>query len=132
VSTASTTCSIGGFTPNPLRADREVQEEGGDNADHVGEQVVHAEPDEHLHDADVDRHRGERQQAEGREALRGQPHPAGPPATVPLGARPSATSASSGVASAERPELVQHVVVQDRYLDRRYRGGQQRHAFDAV
>src|ERR1700704_3957535 len=82
VSTASTTCSIGGFTPNPLRADREVDDETGDDADRVGEQVIEAEPGEQLNHADVDRHGGESGQAEGGETLRGQPHPAERPYLV--------------------------------------------------
>jgi hypothetical protein len=99
---------MGGFTPNPLRADREVDQEAGDDADQVGDEVVQAQPDQHLHDADVDRQRGEGGEAEVRETLRGQLHPL------------------------ERPHLVQQVVVQDRDLDGGDGGRQQRHALEAV
>jgi DNA-binding NarL/FixJ family response regulator len=99
---------MGGFTPYPLRADREVDQEAGDDADQVGDEVEQAQPNQHLHDADVDRQRGEGGEAEVREPLCGQLHPL------------------------ERPDLVQQVVVQNRDLDGGDSGRQQRHAFDAV
>jgi hypothetical protein len=51
---ASRICSIGALTPYPHRADREVDDEGGGDADQVREQVEQAETGEYLDDAHVD------------------------------------------------------------------------------
>lgn len=93
--------SIGALTPNPHRADREVDGEPGADAQQVREQVEKPEPGEHLDYADVEHERDQRDQAEAGEPAAGQPHPL------------------------ERPHLVQHVVVHDRNLDGDHRGGQQ-------
>jgi hypothetical protein len=61
---ASRICSIGALTPNPRRADREVDDEGGADADQVRKQVEQAKPGEYLDDAHVDQQRGRRDQAE--------------------------------------------------------------------
>src|SRR6266508_6411872 len=86
LTTASRTSSIGAFTPNPHRADREVDGEAGADADQVRQEVEQAEPGQHLDDADVEHERAERDQVEAREPAAGQAH------------------------RAEGPQLVQHVV----------------------
>ncbi|MDG6102836.1 hypothetical protein PQF33_12050 [Dactylosporangium aurantiacum] len=101
----NTSCSIGAFTPNPLRADGEVDGEPGDDADQVRWQVVHTERDQQLDRDDVDRQRGEAGETEVREALQRQP---AAPTTLP-----------------ERPQFVQHVVGDQRELDGGDRGRQQ-------
>jgi hypothetical protein len=107
----NTSCSIGAFTPNPLRADGEVDGEPGDDADQVRGQVVHAKGDQQLDGDDVDRQRGETGEAEVREALQRQP----------------AAGARVGPALVtERPQFVQHVVGDHGELDRGDGGGQQR------
>jgi hypothetical protein len=101
VTPANTICSIGAFTPNPLRADGEVHREAGADTDQVGGEVVHAESDQKLDHDHVDRQRGETGQAVVGEALKRE------------------------VAAAEGPQLVQDVVGDQRELDRRDRGRQQ-------
>jgi hypothetical protein len=108
----NTSCSIGAFTPNPLRADGEVDGEPGDDADQVRGQVMHAERDQQLDRDDVDRQCGETGEAEVGEALQRQP---------------AALSVFAAL-MAERPQLVQHVVGDHRELDRCDGGGQQRQA----
>jgi hypothetical protein len=102
VSTANTICSIGAFTPNPLRADGEVDPEAGRDADQVRGEVVHAETDQQLHHHDVDRQGGQAGEAEVREPLQRQ-------ATAPEG-----------------PQFVQDVVGYQGEFHRGHRGGQQR------
>ncbi|GAA0741664.1 hypothetical protein GCM10010199_67530 [Dactylosporangium roseum] len=97
----NTICSIGAFTPNPLRADGEVHREAGADADQVGWEVVHAESHQDLDHDHVDRQRGEAGQAVVGEALQRQ-------APAPEG-----------------PQFVQDVVGDERDLDRRDRGRQQ-------
>jgi hypothetical protein len=99
VTTVNTICSIGAFTPNPLRADGEVDPEAGRDADQVGGEVVHADADQQLHHDDVDRQRGQAGEAEVRETLQRQ------------------------ATAAEGPQLMQDVVGHECELDRRYRGG---------
>jgi hypothetical protein len=103
----NTSCSIGAFTPNPLRADGEVDGEPGDDADQVRGQVVHAEGDQQLDRDDVDRQRGETGQTEVGEALQRQP--AAVVSVVP-----------------ERPQFVQHIVGDHGEFHRGDGGGQQR------
>jgi hypothetical protein len=95
---ASRICSIGSLTPNPGRADREIDGEGEDDADQVREQVVQAEPGEELDDDHVDQQRDRGDQAVADEPTRRR-------AAIPEG-----------------PHLVEQVVVQDRGLDRGHRG----------
>jgi hypothetical protein len=64
---ASRICSIGALTPYPGRADREVDDEGGADADQVREQVEQAKAGENLDDAHVDQKRERRHQAEADE-----------------------------------------------------------------
>jgi hypothetical protein len=105
---ASAICSIRAFTPNPHRADREVDGECSADTGQVREQVEQTEADEQGDDADVD------QQCDGG----GQAEPG-----EPLDRKPAAP---------EGPYLVQRVVVHDRDLDRRHGRGQQRHPPQAV
>src|SRR4051812_165629 len=91
--TASTITSIDALTPNPGRADREVDGEGGGDADEVRQQVEQAEPGEHGDGGDVDDERADRDQVERQEPPGRQPAP------------------RCRAAPAERPQLVQHVVV---------------------
>ncbi|GAA2370616.1 hypothetical protein GCM10010170_071710 [Dactylosporangium salmoneum] len=102
MSTANTICSIGAFTPNPLRADGEVDPESGRDADQVGGEVVHAESDQQLDHDDVDRHRGQAGETEVREPLQRQ------------------------AAAPEGPHFMQDVVGYEGELDRRHGGRQQR------
>jgi hypothetical protein len=94
--------SIGALTPNPRRADRVVDAEGGADADQVREQVEQAEAGEYLDDAHIDQQRGRRNQAEAEEpARRGSP-------------------------MSEGPHLVEQVVVHDRHVDRHHGRREQR------
>jgi hypothetical protein len=90
------------FSPDPQRADGEIDDEPGGDARQVGQQVEQAEPGQDLHDADVERERAERDEIEVDEPARRQPH------------------------RTERPHLVQHVVVGGGRLDRHQGRGQQR------
>jgi hypothetical protein len=100
---ASAICSIRAFTPNPHRADREVDGESSADTGQIREQVEQADADEQGDDADVDQQRDRRGQAEPGEPLDRQP------------------------AAPEGPQLVQRVVVHDRDLDGHDGRGQQRH-----
>jgi hypothetical protein len=101
VTTVNTICSIGAFTPNPLRADGEVDPEAGRDADQVGGEVVHTDADEQLHRHDVDRQGGQAGEAEVRETLQRQ------------------------ATAAEGPDFMQDVVGHEGELHRGHRGGQQ-------
>src|SRR2546423_15604105 len=73
--TASRIGSIDALTPNPGRADREVDGEGGGDADQVRQEVEQAEPGEHGDHGDGDDQCAGRDQVEGQE-----PPPRQPPA----------------------------------------------------
>jgi hypothetical protein len=96
----SRTGSIRVLTPNPHRADHEVDCEPGTDSDQVREQIEHAEPGENLDDAHVDRENAQRGEAEAGVPECGQVHPL------------------------ERPHLVEYVVVRGGDLDGHDCGGQ--------
>jgi hypothetical protein len=108
VTAASIRNSIGAIPPDPRRADREVDDEPGGDADQVREQVEQAEPGEHPDDGDVERQRRQREEVEAAEPAGGQP--SGP----------------------ERPLLVQDVVVRYRQFHGGDGGGQQMQPQPAV
>jgi hypothetical protein len=80
------------LSPDPQRADGDVDDEPGEDADEVREQVEQAEPGEQRDDGDVERQRAEGDQVEVDEPARRQAH------------------------GAEGPHLVQDVVVRGRRL----------------
>ncbi|WVK81726.1 hypothetical protein KZZ52_48465 [Dactylosporangium sp. AC04546] len=104
----NTTCSIAAFTPNPLRADGEVHREAGTDADQIGGEVMHAQPDQKLDHDDVDRQRGEAGQTEVGEALQRE------------------------AAASEGPQFMQDVVGDEGDLDGRDRRGQEGQPEQAV
>jgi hypothetical protein len=98
----SRTASIRALSPDPQGADGEVDGEPGGDPDQVGDEVEQAEPDEQLDDADVEHQRAEGDHGEVHEPAWRQAH------------------------RAERPHLVQDVVVRGGRPDRDHRRGEQR------
>jgi hypothetical protein len=96
------------ITPDPGRADAEIDQEPGADADQVRQHVEDAERGERLQDADVDADGGQGDEVEG-----GEP-------------------AGRQRADAKRPDLVPQVVVHDRQLGRDRRGRSQGNTADPV